>query len=383
MKTKGLISLVATFFVSCFQSLHAQDAAGVKIIVEEQTHPLVWIILAVMLGLLVAIFYLSKLYLKVVTKNLSKVTAILVPMLLLASTAFGEEAAVPFKTQVVYLPISTTTAFLAALGIGLEVLVIIFFVFKLTGFLKKLNVVETTPSKEFNFSMPKFWDNLNASVALEKEKDIEMEHEYDGIRELDNNLPPWWKYSFYISIVWAVLYFGYYHMGGDGESSIASYEHEMAQAKIEKAAIAKLMASKVDENNVAMADAGGIIDGSEIFKTNCAACHGTAGEGSVGPNLTDKFWIHGGDLTSVYKLIKVGAAEKGMKSWEAELSSVQIKNVASYIKTLGGTNPPNPKAPQGEEYVEGGATSESTAGAASTDTSSNVKTENKNDLANK
>jgi cytochrome c oxidase cbb3-type subunit 3 len=121
------------------------------------------------------------------------------------------------------------------------------------------------------------------------------------------------------------------------------------------------MASKVDESNVAMADAGGIIDGSEIFKTNCAACHGTAGEGSVGPNLTDNYWLHGGDLTSVYKLIKVGAAEKGMKSWEAELSSVQIKNVASYIKTLGGTNPPNPKAPQGEEFNEGAAPSETTS----------------------
>lgn len=362
MKTKGLISLVATFFVGCFQQLHAQDAAGVKIIVEEKTHPLVWILLAVMLGLLVAIFYLSKLYLKVVTKNIAKITSILLPLLLIAGSAFGEDAtAVPFKTQVVYLPICSTTAFLAALGIGLEVLVIIFFVFKLTGFLKKLNIVETTTDTQFNLSMPKFWDNINASVAIEKEKDIEMDHEYDGIRELDNNLPPWWIYSFYISIVWSILYIGYYHMGGDGVLSIESYENEMAEAKIEKAEIAKLMASKVDESNVAMADAGGIIDGSEIFKTNCAACHGTAGEGSVGPNLTDNYWLHGGDLTSVYKLIKVGAAEKGMKSWEAELSSVQIKNVASYIKTLGGTNPPNPKAPQGEEFNEGAAPSETTS----------------------
>jgi hypothetical protein len=156
MKTKGLISLVATFFVGCFQQLHAQDAAGVKIIVEEKTHPLVWILLAVMLGLLVAIFYLSKLYLKVVTKNIAKITSILLPLLLIAGSAFGEDAtAVPFKTQVVYLPICSTTAFLAALGIGLEVLVIIFFVFKLTGFLKKLNIVETTTSKEFNLQYAK------------------------------------------------------------------------------------------------------------------------------------------------------------------------------------------------------------------------------------
>jgi cytochrome c oxidase cbb3-type subunit 3 len=360
MKRKIVYSLFVSFLVSCFQQLSAQDAAGVKVIVEERTHPLIWILLAIMFGLLIAIFVLSKLYLKVVTKNISKIAMLLLPMLFLGGSMFAQDAVAPFKTEVVYQPISAMTAWLFAAGIGFEVLVLVFFGMKLSGFLRKIEVIDADKPLGAIMTMPKFWDNINASVAIEKEKDIQMDHEYDGIHELDNNLPPWWKYSFYISIVWSILYLGYYHLG-DGELSIPAYEREMELAKIEKAEIAKTMASKVDENNVTMADASGIADGAAIYKSNCAACHGNAGEGNVGPNLTDKFWLHGGDMTSIYKTVKVGWPAKGMKSWEAELSPVQMKNVASYIKSLAGTNPANAKAPQGEEFIEG-----ATAGADST-----------------
>ena len=360
MKRKIVYSLFVSFLVSCFQQLSAQDAAGVKVIVEERTHPLIWILLAIMFGLLIAIFVLSKLYLKVVTKNISKIAMLLLPMLFLGGSMFAQDAVAPFKTEVVYQPISAMTAWLFAAGIGFEVLVLVFFGMKLSGFLRKIEVIDADKPLGAIMTMPKFWDNINASVAIEKEKDIQMDHEYDGIHELDNNLPPWWKYSFYVSIVWSILYLGYYHLG-DGELSIPAYEHEMELAKIEKAEIAKTMASKVDESNVTMSDASGIADGAAIYKSNCAACHGNAGEGNVGPNLTDKFWLHGGDMTSIYKTVKVGWPAKGMKSWEAELSPVQMKNVASYIKSLAGTNPANAKAPQGEEFIEG-----ATAGADST-----------------
>lgn len=381
MKRKIVYSLFVSFLVSCFQQLSAQDAAGVKIIVEERTHPLIWILLAIMFGLLIAIFVLSKLYLKVVTKNISKVTMLLLPMLFLGGSMFAQDAATPFKTEVVYQPISAMTAWLFAGGIGFEVLVLVFFGMKLSGFLRKIEVIDADKPLGAIMTMPKFWDNINASVAIEKEKDIQMDHEYDGIHELDNNLPPWWKYSFYVSIVWSILYLGYYHLG-DGELSIPAYEREMELAKIEKAEIAKTMASKVDESNVTMADASGIADGATIYKSNCAACHGNAGEGNVGPNLTDKFWLHGGDMTSIYKTVKVGWPAKGMKSWEAELSPVQMKNVASYIKSLAGTNPANAKAPQGEEFIEG-----ATAGADSTkaevDTTTAVVDTTAKDLAKK
>lgn len=352
MKRKIVYSLLVSFLVSCFQQLSAQDAAGVKVIVEERTHPLIWILLAIMFGLLIAIFVLSKLYLKVVTKNISKISMLLLPMLFLGGSMFAQDAAAPFKTEVVYQPISAMTAWLFAAGIGFEVLVLVFFGMKLSGFLRKIEVIDADKPLGAIMTMPKFWDNINASVAIEKEKDIQMDHEYDGIHELDNNLPPWWKYSFYISIVWSILYLGYYHIG-DGELSIQEYQNEMELAKIEKAEIAKTMASKVDESNVTLADASGIADGATIYKSSCAACHGNAGEGVVGPNLTDKFWLHGGDMTSIYKTVKVGWPAKGMKSWEAELSPVQMKNVASYIKSLAGTNPANAKAPQGEEFIEG------------------------------
>ncbi len=379
MKRKIVYSLFVSFLVSCFQQLSAQDAAGVKVIVEERTHPLIWILLAIMFGLLIAIFVLSKLYLKVVTKNISKITMLLLPMLFLGSSLFAEDAAAaPFKTEVVYQPISAMTALLFAAGIGFEVLVLVFFGLKLSAFLKKINVVEADEATGSLLTMPKFWDNINASVAIEKEKDIQMDHEYDGIHELDNNLPPWWKYSFYVSIVWSILYMGYYHLG-DGELSIPAYEHEMELAKIEKAEIAKTMASKVDESNVTLSDASGIADGAAIFKSNCAACHGNAGEGNVGPNLTDKFWLHGGDMTSIYKTVKVGWPAKGMKSWEAELSPVQMKNVASYIKSLAGTNPANAKAPQGEEFIEGAtAGTDSTKAVVDTTATAKVDTAAKN-----
>jgi len=340
---------------------------------------LIWILLAIMFGLLIAIFVLSKLYLKVVTKNISKIAMLLLPMLFLGSSLFAQDAAAaPFKTEVVYQPISSMTAWLFAAGIGFEVLVLVFFGVKLSGFLRKIDVIEADKPLGTIIAMPKFWDNINASVAIEKEKDIQMDHEYDGIHELDNNLPPWWKYSFYISIVWAILYMGYYHLG-DGELSIPAYEHEMELAKIEKAEIAKTMASKVDESNVTMSDASGIADGAAIFKSNCAACHGNAGEGNVGPNLTDKFWLHGGDMTSIYKTVKVGWPAKGMKSWEAELSPVQMKNVASYIKSLAGTNPANAKAPQGEEFIEGAtAGTDSTKAVVDTTATAKVDTAAKN-----
>ena len=381
MKRKIVYSLFVSFLVSCFQQLSAQDAAGVKVIVEERTHPLIWILLAIMFGLLIAIFVLSKLYLKVVTKNISKIAMLLLPMLFLGGSMFAQDAVAPFKTEVVYQPISAMTAWLFAAGIGFEVLVLVFFGMKLSGFLRKIEVIDADKPLGAIMTMPKFWDNINASVAIEKEKDIQMDHEYDGIHELDNNLPPWWKYSFYVSIVWSILYLGYYHLG-DGELSIPAYEREMELAKIEKAEIAKTMASKVDESNVTMADASGIADGATIYKSNCAACHGNAGEGNVGPNLTDKFWLHGGDMTSIYKTVKVGWPAKGMKSWEAELSPVQMKNVASYIKSLVGTNPANAKAPQGEEFIEG-----ATAGADSTkavvDTTTAIVDTTAKDLAKK
>ena len=194
----------------------------------------------------------------------------------------------------------------------------------------------------------KKWTNV---VPIEKENDILFDHEYDGIRELDNSLPPWWVAMFYITIAFAVVYLGYYHFSSYGQSSIQAYEQEVADAED---AIKEYLAKQtdlVDETNVTLLEDGvAVSTGKTIFETNCTACHGALGEGGVGPNLTDPYWIHGGDIKDVFKTIKYGVPEKGMIAWKAQLNPGDMQKVSSYIMTLAGTNPPNSKAPEGEKY---------------------------------
>lgn len=196
----------------------------------------------------------------------------------------------------------------------------------------------------------KYWEDV---VPIEKEAAIMGHHEFDGIRELDNNLPPWWVNMFYLTIIYAVVYMFYYQWGGPGLSQNQEYEQEMEAARMQKALALSSAADKVNEETVvALTDKNAISDGQFIFKQACAACHGQLGEGGVGPNMTDDNWIHGGGVKNIFKTIKYGVPEKGMKSWQAEVKPSDMQKVASYILTLRGTNPPNPKAAQGEIWVE-------------------------------
>ena len=198
--------------------------------------------------------------------------------------------------------------------------------------------------------------SLTDIVPIEEEDSILLDHDYDGIKELDNNLPPWWKYGFYLTIVVGVIYLFNFHVLGTGDLQGQEYEKEMAQAKLDVDAFMKTSANNVDENTVKlMTDATDIAAGKDVFIASCVACHGKGGEGTVGPNLTDDFWIHGGGVQDIFKTIKYGWVEKGMKSWKEDLSPMQISQVTSYIKTLRGTNPANPKAAQGDLYTEAGA----------------------------
>ena len=195
-------------------------------------------------------------------------------------------------------------------------------------------------------------DTFNASVSIEDEKDILLDHDYDGIKELDNNLPPWWKYGFYITILVAVIYLSHYHLAQTGDLQDAEYNKSVAKAKTEIAEYIKNAASNVDENTVTLLSGEDIQKGKEIYISNCAACHGKSGEGTVGPNLTDNYWLHSGGLSDIFKSIKYGWVDKGMKSWKEDLSPMQIAQVSSFIKSINGSNPPNAKAPQGELYSE-------------------------------
>jgi cytochrome c oxidase cbb3-type subunit 3 len=203
-------------------------------------------------------------------------------------------------------------------------------------------------------------DVFNASVEVEREAEILLDHEYDGIRELDNNLPPWWKYGFYLTIIWAVIYIFHYHLGRSGDLQEAEFNKEVAAAEAQIAEFRKKSANNVDESNVKMiTGAAEMENAKKIYLDNCAACHGRAGEGGVGPNMADEYWLHGGSLQDVFKSIKYGWPDKGMKAWNEDLSPNQIALLSSYIRSIVGSNPANAKAPQGDLYKESGPENDS------------------------
>lgn len=192
---------------------------------------------------------------------------------------------------------------------------------------------------------------LRSSQANET-LDTPLDHNYDGIVELDNNAPPVFNYILYGTITFAIVYMVYYHVIGTGVIQEYEYRMEMQAADAEKAERMKSGAFMVDENSVKpLKDDASLAQGQEIFTTYCAACHGQKGEGKVGPNFTDEFWLHGGGIKNIFKTVKNGVLDKGMIAWDKQLSPAQMAQVASYILTLQGTNPPNPKAPQGEKWT--------------------------------
>ena len=201
----------------------------------------------------------------------------------------------------------------------------------------------------------RFSRRMTDAVPVSQESDIMLDHDYDGIRELDNNLPPWWLYGFYVTIGFSIFYIIFFHFSPYAMSSSEKYELEMAKAQEEVDAYLAKQADQIDENNVyQLTEADALAQGQEIFKAQCAACHLDHGGGSpvsVGPNLTDEYWIHGGSISDVFSTIKYGVPEKGMISWKTQLRPADMHAVASYIMTLQGTNPENARAPQGDLYV--------------------------------
>jgi cytochrome c oxidase cbb3-type subunit 3 len=182
---------------------------------------------------------------------------------------------------------------------------------------------------------------------VESDRDVMLDHDYDGIKELDNDLPPWWKYGFYLTIISGIIYLISYHVTHSSKSSLEEYEYEMAEAEKSVNAYKATLASNVDETNAEFATEANKIDAGKLtFVKNCAVCHGNEGQGLVGPNFTDKYWVYGNKAGDMFKIVKNGT-NKGMKAWKDELSPVDIQNVISYIHTMQGTTPANPKAPDG------------------------------------
>lgn len=262
------------------------------------------------------------------------------------------------------------TAFYLVVGvIALELLVIVALLWQLRIFLgrvKKQNATEELQEPANPAAWKALWVKLNSFKPIDQEKELELDHEYDGIRELNNRLPPWWLYGFYGTIIFAFIYLYRYHISGSAPLSQQEFAIAMEKAEEQKAAYLKKSANNVDENTVKiLTDASALDAGKAVFTQNCAACHGKDGEGTVGPNLTDDYWLHGGSIQDIFKTVKYGWPEKGMRSWKDDLSPMQIAQVASYIRSIHGTNPPNGKEKQGELYQENAAAaSDSTAAKA-------------------
>ena len=194
---------------------------------------------------------------------------------------------------------------------------------------------------------------LLGSRPVEEEHEIILDHNYDGIRELDNDLPPWWLYGFYASIIFAFIYLAKYHIF-NGDNQYDEYQMSLEQAKIELEEYKRTAKDLVDFNTVTvLTDAADIKSGQTIYEINCVACHKLDGGGSIGPNLTDNYWILGGGIKNIFKTISEGGRDgKGMIAWKQQLKASEIAQVASYILQFQGTTPAEPKAPEGEIWVD-------------------------------
>lgn len=193
------------------------------------------------------------------------------------------------------------------------------------------------------------------AVPVEEEESILLDHDYDGIRELDNHLPPWWKWLFYVTIVWSIIYLLAYHVFDTLPLMEEEYDIAMEDARIAREAMMAVSGNNIDENNVEFSDAPEVMaNGKLIYDRQCVACHAEEGQGLIGPNFTDNYWIHGGSINDIFRTIKYGVPQKGMISWQTMLSPSDMRDVSSYIMAFVGTtpkNPPPPKAAEGELYV--------------------------------
>jgi cytochrome c oxidase cbb3-type subunit 3 len=197
------------------------------------------------------------------------------------------------------------------------------------------------------------YERLVGGKPMEEEHEIILDHNYDGIKELDNNLPPWWLYGFYASIIFGAIYLVRFHVF-NGENQFDELESDLAQARIDIEEYKKTAKDLVDFNTVeVLTDAGDLKAGQKIFEINCVACHKADGGGGIGPNLTDKHWILGGGIKNVFKTISEGGRDgKGMIAWKQSLKPSEMAQVASYVLSFEGTTPAEPKAAEGDIWVD-------------------------------
>ncbi|WP_052306730.1 cbb3-type cytochrome c oxidase N-terminal domain-containing protein [Chitinophaga pinensis] len=352
---------ITSLFSLCLLSALPADAQYKPEPPSELGHPVAIVLLTVIIGLLIAIVVLGSavisamdIYRERVKNEKSKtvVSAILLLAgILSANSLFAQdakEAAVSVAPNIIS-GLSDTSFYLLISVIALQIMIIFSLLYTLrvlVGMEKKRKPKVAVPGKPV-----KHWfERLNDTRTLDEasEQDEDMGHDYDGIRELNNPTPPWWRWGFYCSIVFALVYVWRFQISHSAPSQLEELAIAEAAAAEAKEEYLKNAANNIDENNVSLLNsADDIATGQKLFSSNCAPCHGAQGQGIVGPNLTDDYWLHGGKLKAVFSTIKYGVPEKGMKSWKDDFSPKQLAQLASYIKSIHGSNPPNPKEAQG------------------------------------
>jgi cytochrome c oxidase cbb3-type subunit 3 len=290
----------------------------------------------------------------------AKVVSLILAAILLASMpAMAADAAVAADATAAptTIPDSEVLRWILFVVLGLEV-VIIFLFTKLIRFFTGVDSYNATSGSSVKMDLSKVWAKMNRFKPIEEEGSLDTGHEYDGIRELNNVTPPWFIAGFVITIIFGMIYLWRYHVAQAAPLQIEEYNISVAEAKIKQAEFLKSQSNNVDENTVVVLGADGIAAGQALFTSNCVACHGDKGQGaSVGPNLSDNYWLHKGGIKDIFKSIKYGWQGTAMVKWEDKFSPNQIAQLASFVHSLKGSNPAGAKEPQGDLYTETASTS--------------------------
>lgn len=371
---KFAIVFVAVLVCSFFQSVHAAGPPAPSLF----DSPLAIALLLVMILLLIVIGVLAYILIGAADLKLKdrkkapvavKLPLLLMVFLLAATTPSMAQDEVATATVTASKQIGDMDAsvfYLMNAVIFLEFLIVLGLLYNIRVLIRKEKLKQSyegmTPEtvKEIKRNRLTWWDRMNKLKPVSEEATLVLDHEYDGIKELNNGLPPWWLYGFYLTIIFAVVYLWRFHVSHTAPSSIEEYTQSVTRAELKIQEYLKTKGDAVDENTVAMmTDAADLDAGKLIFEASCASCHKSDGGGQVGPNLTDNYWMHGGDIKSVFRTIRYGI--NAMPQWQNSYSNKEIAQVASYVKSLHGSNPPGAKAPQGNEEKEVAAVSDSSA----------------------
>ncbi len=357
--TKYILGLLTALTFTAVQPVWAAGPPSPSVF----NNPLALTFMILMLLLLVIIGILANILIGAADVKLKKkkkagnqavLTSVITGMLLLASpalfaqTAAGTTADAAATGAKTIAGMSSSTFYIMATVLFLELFIILALLINIKFLLKteKDKIAAETETAEERANKLSWWDRFNALRPVTEESSLDLGHDYDGIRELNNRLPGWWLYGFYGCIIFAGVYLYRFHVSHSAPSSKQEYERSVARAESQLQEYLKKQGDAVDETNVKLlTGAEDIAAGKALFVKSCAACHLESGAGIVGPNLTDDYWLHGNDIKAMFKVVRYGI--NAMPAWQAQLSNKQIAQVSSYIKTLHGTNPPNPKAPQG------------------------------------